>query len=433
MLDPKIRVSSQLDSQARRARQFVGIALVGGLALRLAFGLGYWVDKPLTHDQQEYLALARSLATGQGFRYPPSAAGDIELERFGRAPGYPVFLALVGGRAILDTDPQTSPATVKIAQSVVGAIGVIVIAALAWRIGGPTAGAIGAVLAALYPPLVWTPAYVQNEAVYSVLALLTALVLGTVLDSPVVPRAAVWLVVGAGLLGGVGALIRPEMLVFLGLAAVWLALRHSWRLAGVWMLGAFLVITPWTIRNIHEHGRIVLIASEGGITFWTGNHPLARGEGDMAANPAIKRANTLFRERHRGLTAEALEPLYYREAFTYIREHPGSWVGLLVRKFVYLWVPIGPSYTLHSTRYLAASVASYGMILPFAIAGAALLWRARRAPTSLWLLAGSVVITTLVFFPQERFRIPVLDPTFIVCAAVWLAARRDGSSSPLHV
>jgi hypothetical protein len=25
----------------------------------------------------------------------------------------------------------------------------------------------------------------------------------------------------------------------------------------------------------------------------------------------------------------------------------------------------------------------------------------------------------LVFFPQERFRIPVLDPALIVCAACW--------------
>ena len=40
------------------------------------------------------------------------------------------------------------------------------------------------------------------------------------------------------------------------------------------------------LRDVY--GRPVLIASEGGITFWTGNHPLSPGDGDMAANPAIK-------------------------------------------------------------------------------------------------------------------------------------------------
>jgi radical SAM protein with 4Fe4S-binding SPASM domain len=33
-----------------------------GLALRLAFSLGYWTGQPLTRDEQEYLSLARSLA-----------------------------------------------------------------------------------------------------------------------------------------------------------------------------------------------------------------------------------------------------------------------------------------------------------------------------------------------------------------------------------
>jgi len=37
-------------------------AFVVALLLRLAFGLGYWVDKPLTHDEQEYLMLAQNLS-----------------------------------------------------------------------------------------------------------------------------------------------------------------------------------------------------------------------------------------------------------------------------------------------------------------------------------------------------------------------------------
>jgi hypothetical protein len=41
-------------------------------------------------------------------------------------------------------------------------------------------------------------------------------------------------------------------------------------------------------------------------------------------------------------------------------------------------------------------------------------------------MASSVVLMNLVFFPQERFRIPVLDPTLIICAACCAAARPAG-------
>jgi hypothetical protein len=63
------------------------------------------------------------------------------------------------------------------------------------------------------------------------------------------------------------------------------------------------------------------------------------------------------------------------------------------------------------------STASYLLLLPLAIAGARRLVRDQRPPTALFLLAGSAVLMCLVFFPQERFRIPVIDPTLIVCAA----------------
>ena len=40
----------------------------------------YWIDKPLTHDEREYLALARSVAAGRGFVYD-----DAHDDRHGAA------------------------------------------------------------------------------------------------------------------------------------------------------------------------------------------------------------------------------------------------------------------------------------------------------------------------------------------------------------
>jgi hypothetical protein len=68
-------------------------------------------------------------------------------------------------------------------------------------------------------------------------------------------------------------------------------------------------------------------------------------------------------------------------------------------------------------------VASYLLLLPVALFGlAGILRRGDRSP-GLWCLAGSAIATCLIFFPQERFRIPILDPTLIICASCWLADR----------
>ncbi len=118
---------------------------------------------------------------------------------------------------------------------------------------------------------------------------------------------------------------------------------------------------------------------------------------------------------------EELEPVYYREAMAAIGRDPRWWAGLLARKAFYTWVPTGPSYTLHSTRYLAASLVSYGLLLIAGLAGAVVVVRTGRWPVALGLLLASAALVCVVFFPQERFRIPVIDPSLIVFAASGLA------------
>ena len=79
---------------------------------------------------------------------------------------------------------------------------------------------------------------------------------------------------------------------------------------------------------------------------------------------------------------------------------------------------------LHSALYRWSSWLSFGGLLPLAVMGGFKLASGPRQPVALWLLAASAILTCLVFFPQERFRIPVIDPTLIVCASYWLAAQR---------
>jgi 4-amino-4-deoxy-L-arabinose transferase-like glycosyltransferase len=406
-----------MGSVTTRVPRAVWLAVAVGIAARLAFALGYWVDKPLTHDEREYLLLARNVAEGRGFAHLQPDGTPVPGEHFGRAPVYPMFLAAV---IRVTGAPPTADVpllrAIRIVQAVLGGVLVWLVAWLAGRAAGPDAARAGGWLAAVYPPLVWTPAYVWSETLFSVLALATVAVL--TLD-----RRRRGLYLAAGALAGLAVLTRPAMLFFLPLAALWLAWKREWRGVVRLSLACAFVIMPWTIRNAREYGRFVLVASEGGITFWTGNHPSAVGEGDLAANPQLKRENVALRARHAGLTPEELEPIYYREALGFIREQPLAWAALMARKTFYAIVPIGPSYRLHSALYFGASVVSYLAVLPFALMGLARLARAGRLPVPLLLLAASSFLVCLVFFPQERFRIPVVDPTLLVTAAAWWALR----------
>lgn len=395
----------------------VWLAVAAGLVLRLAFGFGYWTGKPLTHDEREYLALAQNIAEGRGFTYPAAEPGQPEPERFGRAPIYPLFLALVD----LVSGPTALLPAIKAVQAVVGALGIWLVAVIAGRITGERGAAAAAWIAAVHPPLVWTPAYVFSETLYMALALANVVAVDRALACGTGYGRWLW----CGLVGGLAALTRPAHLFFLLLLGVYLLVRQRPAAAALAAVGALVTIAPWTARNWQEYGRPILIASEGGITFWTGNHPLSPGEGDMAANPAIKRDNHRLRAAHPGLSPEELEPIYYREAFSAIAADPVWWSGLLSRKAFYTVVPVGPSYTLHSTRYFIASVISYSALLLAGVVGGVALWRAGRWPVPLGLLLGSALLVCVVFFPQERFRIPVIDPALIVLAAGVRSRRRS--------
>jgi 4-amino-4-deoxy-L-arabinose transferase-like glycosyltransferase len=394
-----------------------------GLSARLAFGLGYWVNENLNRDEIEYLSLARSLAAGRGLVYDEHVLKG-PVEPFGRAPGYPAFLALVGGGT---GSEERVPASVKIAQSVVGAAGVVLIALAAFRIGGRRPAMAAAAIAAVHPPLVWVSGYAFSEAVFWPVGLGLALLVSRTLDEP---RATMWKwALLCGVVAGGATLLRAATLLFVPLAGGWFAWKRKPAALASFALGLALVLGPWTARNVAHHGRFVIVASDGGVTFWTGNNPLAIGEGDMAANPHLKVANRELRARHPGLTEEQMEPIYFRESLTWMREHPVDWLVLMMKKVFYLVVPIGPSYTLHSPRYYGASVVSLGLLLPLAVLG---LWRlgpGRGRLVGMWLLAAAAVATCLVFFPQERFRIPVLDPALILCASgVWLPGRGAGAA-----
>ena len=159
------------------------------------------------------------------------------------------------------------------------------------------------------------------------------------------------------------------------------------------------------MRNAIVHGQFVPIASSGGVNFWIGNHREAIGDGDLAANPHLKLRNAEFRARHAGLSEEALEPLYYREARGFIAADPVWWLGLEARKLWYTFVPFGPSYRLHAPRYFWASAVSLLLLLPAAAYGLARAPSGTR-PAALLTLAASTVLVGLRVLPARALPAP---------------------------
>jgi hypothetical protein len=88
-------------------------------------------------------------------------------------------------------------------------------------------------------------------------------------------------------------------------------------------------------------------------------------------------------------------------------------------------MPLGPSYRLHAPRYFWTSAIALLLILPAAGLGLVRAPAGSR-PAALLTLAGAIVVAGLVFFPHERFRLPVMDPALIAAAALTASPRRDG-------
>mgnify|MGYP002777217925 CR=1 FL=1 len=237
----------------------------------VALGLRWWcveqyerahpqADRPAI-DEASYDSWAREIA-----------AGDVlGREIFFQEPLYPYALGAV--YALAGDDPSEQRQLARRVQAVLGALTSVLIALLGARLFGARAGLLAGALFALHLPAIWFCALLLKPALFLPLFALFALQLVGA------QRARDWLLVGV--LGGLGALLRGNMLVLLPLFALWplgraFALRQPRRaaLAGcaAVALGVALVLAPVALRNQHVGGRLVLTTSGAGTNFYGGNN-----------------------------------------------------------------------------------------------------------------------------------------------------------------
>lgn len=251
------------------------VAAVAALLFAVALGaaLLFLFSYPLPdakNDAVEYLALARSVAGGEGFSDDGGATPAVYRP--------PLFSILLG--AWFRLTGTSSVLSAAVFQSLLHGLGVAAAFLLFLEILPSRAWASGAALVlAITPLLVTRVAFVLQEPTVLLFTVLAAWASARLVRAPSPGRAAL-----AGAAWGICALAKVVcwFAPFLLLAMRFLPerLRWSWRRreAACLLIGFILVIAPWTARNyVHFHRFIPVNAQGKGMLEWNVEHATPPG------------------------------------------------------------------------------------------------------------------------------------------------------------
>ncbi|UCG31925.1 MAG: glycosyltransferase family 39 protein [Phycisphaerales bacterium] len=388
-------------------------------------------------DQEYHLGWARALASGNWT--PPF--DQLKDTPYFRAPLYPYFLALglrVGGGTLAP----------RIIQIVIGALSCALAYAVATKCFGRPVGLLAGVLCSLY----WVLAYFDAEFLLPVL-LVCLLLAALLLLFLAAERRNIRLAAIAGLIFGLYAITRPNILVFYPFAWWWClrTMQQPPRLRSLFTLlfalGCLLPPAAVTVRNRLVGGDWVVVASQGGVNFYIGNNPQSNGV--QAVVPGTRQTwwggfedarNIAQQDLGRPLKPSEISRYWFARAFTYIHDQPGPWLKLTARKILAFIGDVELSnnepYEARRARYytLRAVPLSFAIVFALFLVGLPqLLWtrsylsgldpdearlRARFASLLLQLML-IYSLSVIAFFVTGRYRVPLL-PLFIMGAALTL-------------
>ncbi len=384
---------------------------------------------------------------------------DIPSQAYFRPPGYALFLSAcyrvfgTGGWA-----PRLFQALFGL-----GCVGAVY--AIGRRVA-PLAGACAALLLALYWPAVFYEAQLLDTVWSWTLCVLLLCALLRWSET----RRPFWLA-AAGLLMGVCAVFRPNILLFAPLAAAWTAWT-VWRdsvgilavMRAVLLLtvATCLPILPVTVRNALVAREFVLVSSNGGINFYIGNNPAASGifSGDLGELGSYKRTddNVLLTRGLTGLQGESVTDsaagrMLLRQSLAFVRANPGQWLRLMARKFGFFWgapeirLNAEPAAERAMSRVLRLLPLSFPLLAALGLAGLVLA-SATRLPADpidptdptdptdpsdlssalphfsislLFLLLAAWTLAVILFFVAGQYRQAVV-PLLAVGGGIWIHA-----------
>jgi len=354
----------------------------------------------ISNDDVQFNKLALNLVHGYGYK----VTADRPLTSF-RAPGFPFVLA--GLYAITGENA----AAAYVFFCLLGAIACVLTYALAREVSGEETARLAGVLAAIYLPHAHMATTFTSENVY-----IPCLALGLWAFARFMNQNVTGLLGAAGLALGWSTLTRPGALlllpVLLGVLAWNDARRKRFRPSSYMLFTiAFLgVILPWTVRNHEVHGKWILVATNGGTTFWGANNDLVLNERKhygywvpSTQLPDRDKIDAASNEVER-------DDIEWQLGKDWVREHWTSMPLLQLYKFARLWWL--PEFgTGQRWLRILGYVPFLLLLLAFALCCA---WR-KTCWTSSWqvLHAGTLALfaTALIFCGEPRYRdahVPVL-------------------------
>jgi hypothetical protein len=276
----------------------VWLLVLAGLVLRLLWVLAF--DAQPSSDGLTYIQLATKLANGQPY--------EIGGTRAYWPPGYALFLAPL---------LMVMPAALAIpaSQLALFALAAVGVHRLTARCAPPQAASIALALFCLWPNLIAHSATPEKEL------LVAALLIWAVIGATGARPASAWM---AGMLLGAAMLVQPSTLLLIPAMCALLLMRRRGAAAlpiALLLLGAALVVAPWTMRNYEVLGGFKLVSTNGGGNFYRANNPLANGGYTPTAEVDLSHLPELDADR----TGKQL-------ALRWIAQHPADFLALVLEK-----------------------------------------------------------------------------------------------------
>lgn len=351
-------------------------------------------------DTQQYILMAENLLLGKGLMISPALLAY-------RPPLYPIFLA---GIYYLFGNGYWP---VRVVQIILGSLSSIMIYILGRSIFNAKVGILASFISVLYPFFIYYTGFELTETLFIFLLILVILYLVKAAENPH-PKNFVL----AGILLGLASLCKPTMLAFVLLAIGGLLFIHQQKgrilpgLVGLLLLFA-ITVAPWTIRNYLVLHKFIPGTTMGGLVLYAGNNPLNKSGG------GIEGVDYILPKEVNALDESERDEFLYHKAIEYIKAYPGNFLKLAVIKFSRVWrlYPYAPQFS--ASKYNIVSLLSYGLILPFSIAGMILSLRKWKKCLFLYLVILYFTFFHMVSIGSVRYRAPIM-PYIIIFAGYGL-------------
>jgi len=408
-------------------RLLLMVAVAWALRMVVAVLVFRDISDPVRHYEQfgnEVGWIARSIAQHQGFSSPfYTLTGPTAL----LPPLYPYLLALIF--KIFGIYSAKSALTILTLNGIFSSLTCLPIY-LATRLSLNARVALFAGWGwAIYPFAIYFSVGRVWEYSLTSLLLTTCFWLALTLH---LKRPARWL--GFGVLYGLAGLCNPAVLslfpvlLLLPLWKLWKLRRdNTWFSLGVLRSGLFaaaglvVVLTPWTVRNYRTMHVLCPVRDCFWYEFWSANNGDSSDPTLPWTHPASNPVEMQLYQSHGEIAYIALK---HDLAIDYIRQHPGFFVGITLRRVAYYWTgfwSLSQQYKEQEPLQLP-NVFYCSSLTLFMLFGMRDWWRSDRDAALPYLL--SIAIFPIAYYishPLMDYRQPI-EPEIVILVVVGLRA-----------